>query len=282
MVTLRQLLTHVSSLRDGASYAKLYACGDPKMSLGDWLRDYFTPGGRFFDAGENFQTWKPGASWDYCNLAYGVVAYVVESVSGETFASHCRRGIFEPLGMAETGWYLDQIDASRHLVPYTWVQGGKPRGPTWGGLPQGVIREGGPTFDAKLEDGYQANCAYNHPNFPDGFLRSSMNGLSRYVRAYLAGGTFEGGRILRPETVAEVLSVQLTTPKGRKQGLTWYADEEIADALSWGHGGSDPGINTDVRLLPGRELATIVMTNTNGIKPQDFTGTFLQAAVSAR
>ncbi len=279
-ITLRSLLTHVSSLRDGISYAHLYACGDPKVSLGDWLRDYFTPGARFYDARENFQTWKPGETWDYCNLAYGVLAYVVERVSGEDFAAYCWRTIFAPLKMTETNWYLRDIDLKRHLTPYTWVEGGKPRGPTWGGLPQGVIREEGPTFDATLEDGYQPNCPYNHPNFPDGFLRSSLNGLSRYLRAYLAGGTFEGGRILKPETVDEMLTVQLTSAKGRNQGLTWYADDKIANEFSWGHGGSDPGINNDVRILPGKKIAVIVMTNTNGIKPQDFTRTILTAAAA--
>jgi CubicO group peptidase (beta-lactamase class C family) len=280
-ITLRHLLTHVSSLGDGISYANLYACGDPKIALGDWLRDYFTPGARFYDAKENFQTWKPGETWDYCNLAFGVLAYVVERVSGEDFAAYCRRTIFAPLKMTQTNWYLRDIDMKRHLTPYTWVEDGKPRGPTWGGLPQGVIREDGPTFGRTLENGYQPNCPYNHPNFPDGFLRSSLNGLSRYLRAYLAGGAFEGGRILKPETIAEMLTVQTTSAKGRNQGLTWYADEKIGGALSWGHGGNDPGINTDVRMLPEKGLAAIVMTNTNGIKPQDFTHTIMEAAVRA-
>jgi CubicO group peptidase (beta-lactamase class C family) len=279
VITLRQLLTHVSSLRDGISYAHLYACGDPKITLGDWLRDYFTPGARFYDAKENFQTWKPGATWDYCNLAFGVVAHVVERMAGEDFAAYCRRTIFAPLKMAETNWYLRDVDMTRHVTPYTWVENGKPRGPTWGGMAQGVIRESGPTFDRPLDNGYQANCAYHHPNYPDGFLRSSLNGLSRYLRAYLGAGAFEGGHILREATVREMLTLQLTN-KRRRQGLTWYADEDAGGAPAWGHSGSDPGINTDVRVLPGAKLAAIVMTNTNGIKPADFTHTFLRAAVA--
>jgi CubicO group peptidase (beta-lactamase class C family) len=279
-ITLRKLLTHVSSIRDGISYAPLYACGDPKISLGDWLRDYFTPGAKFYAAKENFHPWKPGETWDYCNLAFGVLAYVVERVAKEDFAAYCRRNILAPLKMDETNWYLRDVDMKRHLTPYTWVENEKPRGPDWGGLPQGVIREAGPTFDQKLENGYQANCAYHHPNFPDGFLRSSLNGLSRYLRAYLAGGAFEGGRILKPATIDEMLTVQLASAKGRQQGLTWYADEKVGDQLSWGHGGSDPGINNDVRIIPSLKLASIVMTNTNGIKPQDFTRAFMQAAVA--
>ena len=152
-----------SSLRDGISYAKLYACGDPKMSLADWLKDYFTPARGSTTPKENFQTWKPGETWDYCNLAFGVIAYVVERVSGEPFAAYCRRTIFEPLKMAETNWYLREIDA--HATPDALHLGRERKAARtdWGGLPQGVIREGGPTFDQKLENGYQPNCAYNHP-----------------------------------------------------------------------------------------------------------------------
>jgi CubicO group peptidase (beta-lactamase class C family) len=279
-ITVRMLLTHVSSIRDGVSYSKLYACGDPPISLADWMRDYFTPGARFYDVKENFEAWKPGEKWEYCNLAYGVLAYLVERISGTDFTVYCRDHIFTPLKMNQTGWYIRDVDPKLHLTPYTWVENGKPRGPTWGGLPQGVIRAGGPTYDATLENGYQANCPYNHPNFSDGFLRASFNSLSRYLRTYLGGGAFDGGRILQDATVGEMLSVQLTSPKGRTQGLCWYADEKMGDVFSWGHGGSDPGINNDVRILPEKKLAAIVLTNTNGIKPQDFTHKFLEVALA--
>lgn len=279
-ITVRQLLTHVSSLKDGISYSKLYACGDPTIDLATWLKDYYTPGARFYDAAENFHTYKPGDGWDYCNLAFGLVAYVVQLVSGEDFSAYCRRMIFQPLKLDKTAWYLAEVDLSKHLTPYTWVEGGKPRGPDWGGLPQGVIQPEGPTFDKVLPDGYQANCPYNHPNFPDGFLRSSADQLSRYLRAYLGGGEFEGGRILTRESIAEMLTVQMVNPKQRSQGLVWYADKSINGQLSWGHGGNDPGINNDVRLLPELGLASIVMTNTNGIKPQEFANAFLEGAIA--
>lgn len=278
-ISLRQLLTHTSFIRDGLSYARHYACGDPRFSLSVWLREYLSPGGAFYDAEENFQDWAPGSRFQYTNVSFGILAYVVELKSGIPFPEYCRRNIFARLGMNETAWMLADIDISRHVVPYTWVENNTARGPRWGGIPLGVIREGGPSLDAPLADGYHPNCVYNHPNYPDGFLRTSVNQLSIYARAYLNGGEFAGKRILEAATIATMLTQQ-NVPGNRQQGLTWYADDQLGGEPQWGHGGSDPGSNTDMRLLPEQGVGAIVFANTNGIVPTEITGKLLEMALT--
>ena len=77
-ITLRHLLSHVSSIRDaGESYIIRY----PHV-----LQDAFDPTGPDFD--ERFQIAEkgrdrgPGAFYEYCNLNYGVVGTVLEKVTG--------------------------------------------------------------------------------------------------------------------------------------------------------------------------------------------------------
>ncbi len=53
--------------------------------------------------------------------------------------------------------------------------------------------------------------------------------------------------------------------------VTWYAQKSDEHELYWGHGGSDPGVNTDVRLRLSDSTAAIVFTNTNGILPSEAT-----------
>jgi hypothetical protein len=65
-------------------------------------------------------------------------------------------------------------------------------------------------------------------------------------------------------------------PGNRKQGLTWYADQEMTGELKWGHGGSDPGSNTDMRLLPAQGVGAIVFANTNGIVPTEISDQLLE------
>ena len=277
-ITFRYLLTHTSSIRDGSAYSEKYACGDPTMALGEWLRQYLVPGAALYRPSENYHPWPPGKKWDYCNVAYGVVAHLVESLSRIPFADYCKQWIFEPLQMTETSWYLAGIDVKRHAVPYSWVSAKGVRGPTWGGVPQGVVKES-KSAPTRVKEGYDANCLYNHPNYPDGFLRTSVTQLARYLRAYQALGAVDKRRLLQAETVREMLTPQLFEG-GRVQGLTWYGLGGAGERIAWGHGGSDPGINTDVRFRLNDGAGAIVFTNTNGIKPHDFTARLLREAES--
>ena len=275
-ITFRLLLTHQSSIRDGEWYGRMYQCGDPEVSLADWIEGYLRPGGRFYDAQENFQVWAPGDRWDYNNVAFGLVGYLVERISGEPFTDYSRTHVFRPLEMNETSWYLADIDVSRHVVPYTYVEGGEVRSPTWGGRPLGVILEGSGST-VPQGDGHHASCPYNHPNFPDGFLRTSVRQLSWFARAYLNGGVLDGRRILEESTIREMLQAQVAGAS-RTQGLTWYAGPGIRGQEVWGHGGSDPGINTDIRLVPGERIAAIAFINTWGGNPSQITRHLLEEA----
>jgi CubicO group peptidase (beta-lactamase class C family) len=277
-ITFRYLLTHTSSIADGSAYAEKYACGDPKHPLGEWLRQYLAPGGALYRPSENYHPWTPGKKWNYCNVAYGLVAHLVESIAKTPFTDYCKQWIFDPLQMMETSWYLAGIDTRRHAVPYSWVSARKVRGPSWGGVPQGVVRAE-KAAQSELKEGYEANCLYNHPNYPDGFLRTSVTQLTRYLRAYLYLGAFDKKRLLQAETVREMLTPQLFEG-GRVQGLTWYGLGAAGERLPWGHGGSDPGINTDARFRLYDGTAAIVFTNTNGIKPEDLTARLLREAES--
>lgn len=277
-ITFRQLLTHVSSIRDGIVYARNYACGDPHIPLDDWIDGYFQPGGAYYDAEENFHPWAPGERFEYNNVAYGLAAYLVERLSGVPFAAYCNAKIFRPLGLDRTSWYLADIDAAQHSVPYTFVSDGTARGPTWGGVPLGVIRGEGPGAPTK-GDGYEANCLYNHPNFPDGFLRTSVHQLARWAQTFLNGGELSGTRILDQRTIDEAMQTHVRDGD-RMQGLTWYAYTRVRGEVTWGHGGSDPGVNTDIRLLRREKTAAIAFMNTNGVRPEEVTMKILEEAGS--
>jgi CubicO group peptidase (beta-lactamase class C family) len=275
--TLRMLMEHTSSLLDGEEYSRKYGCGDPDMSLKDWVHACLKPGGAYYDADDFFAAWEPGAQQSYCNVSFGLMGYLVEIASGEGFPAYCHDHIFQPLGMADTAWMLADIDPDRHLVPYSWAENGTVRGPSWGGLPLGVIQQGGPTLDQALDDGYHANCAYNHPNYPDGFLRTSLNQLVTWAQLWLNDGTVNDVRLLQAATVQQMMKVG-NIPG---QGLTWHKNDDLEEMAVWGHSGGDPGVNTDLSMLPEEGLAAIVFINTDGVRPTDFTNEILRVALRA-
>lgn len=266
-ITIRQLLSHTSSIADGPAYDRAYACGDPSQSLEEWLRGYLATDGRDYDGGQHFHTWAPGKEFAYSNVAFGLLGHLVERLSGVPFADYCRQRIFQPLGMSETSWYLRDIDPARHSIPYSWVSAGQVRGPSWGGQPPRVI--GDPEAAARVDGGYAASCLYNHPNFPDGFLRSSVHQLARYAGAYLEAARPGNSKLLRPETIARMFRPE-SGDDARVMGLCWNAQRRTSTDLLWGHMGSDPGINANLRLRFADGVAAIVLMNTNIGRPRGF------------
>lgn len=85
-ITLRQLLSHISSIRDaGESYI---------LRFPDTLRDAFDPAAPEWP--ERFQSsYGPGGGYEYANLNYGVIATVLERVTGQRFDLLMRERFFD-------------------------------------------------------------------------------------------------------------------------------------------------------------------------------------------
>jgi CubicO group peptidase (beta-lactamase class C family) len=91
-ITTRMLLSHTSSLRDDGGYY-----WESKFAI----KDALLPGGSKYGAGAMWaKNAKPGAYFQYANLPWGVVATVMERITGERFDLLMRRLVFDPLGLA--------------------------------------------------------------------------------------------------------------------------------------------------------------------------------------
>jgi CubicO group peptidase (beta-lactamase class C family) len=261
-ITFRQLLTHHSSIKDGPAYEQSYACGDPAVTLKEWIKGYLVPGGKYYSAEENFHAWKPGTveipegPRAYTNVGFGLLGYLVEVIAAEDFSKYCQKNIFTPLGMKSTGWYLADVDISHHAIPYTLISDDFKR-------PEGITIE---TFLPRygkdkqpLKTGeFFAHCLYSFFNYPDGLIRTSVRELSQFLRVYINDGVFEGQRILKKETVRTMLSSEHF---GR--GLCWYESKLGSGDTVWGHGGGDPGISTQMCFRPKDGVGVILFFNSD-------------------
>ena len=261
-ITVRNLLTHRSSIKDGPAYGDSYVCGDPTINLWQWIRRYLVPGGEYYDPQENFYAWEPGhdgelapESGSYTNVGFGLLGYLVEAVSGMSFEGYCRRHIFDPLGMACTGWSLASIDQTRHAIPYTYVPP----------LDSGESDEHDfnlarfPLAERPIErESYFAHCLYSFPNFPDGGLRTTINDLGKFLRATIGQGALAGARILQQATVRDMLSPVLP---GR--GLCWSTRESDDGSVMWFHAGMDPGVVALMALWPSEEIGVVTFANSH-------------------
>lgn len=263
-ITIFQLLTHTASILDGKAYAESYSCGDPTLSLHDWIYATLHPEGQYFSAGENFAAWSPGTERRYSNIAFGLLGLIVETVSGQPFNQYCRTAIFEPLGMRHTGWYLSEVDTSNYIRPYGYVTSDNREG--YRSIQQLFPAEKDFAAGTLLE-----SCLYSFPNYPDGLVRTSVTELSYFMSAIMNGGSLHGKRILSKATIDKMLTPQLAG--NNSQGLCFYA-ETINDSLTlWGHNGLDPGVRTTMHFHPLQKYGVITFQN----NPTDGVNTVLKA-----
>jgi len=235
-ITLRHLATHTSSIVDGPAYEEAYYFGiDHPQTLEDYLKDYCVPFGKYYSQ-NNFLPYKPGTHRAYSNIGAGVAGLVVESVSGKKLYAYSKEIIFNPLKMNHTGWLLSEVDLSNHATLY-----------------QG---EG---------DSIDAIQPYGLATYPDGGVRTSVDDLSRFLASIFQGGEFDGARILKEATVAEMRRPQFsqawlpdsTDLSENNRGIFWFISSNGRE----GHTGSDPGVVTAMHYDPNRKIGVILFMN---------------------
>ncbi|MEC9242644.1 MAG: serine hydrolase domain-containing protein [Gemmatimonadota bacterium] len=127
--------------------------------------------------------YQPGTQWNY-SVSVDVLGRLVEVVSGQPFDVFLRERIFDPLGMADTGFRVPDSKSDRVA-------------PTYG--------HSGP--DRALGPGDTSICDLPPTLFSGGAgLRSTAQDYARFAQMLLNGGDLDGARILGRKTV-ELMTV---------------------------------------------------------------------------
>lgn len=98
-ITFRMLLTHTSSISDvrpGAGTLP-FSPGhrDSETPLEEILRGYLTVGGKYC-AKSNYRQSAPGDRYEYSNISFSLIGYIIERTSGKSFSDFCRELLFDP------------------------------------------------------------------------------------------------------------------------------------------------------------------------------------------
>lgn len=103
------------------------------------------------------------------------------------------------------------------------------------------------------------NPFFTYPTYPDGHLITTVEDLSKFLRAYIQRGTFNNKQILRPETVDLITEVHFEHVE-EPQGLIFY-ETNIGEFKVWGHNGGDPGVSTEMYYDKTSKTGYIVFIN---------------------
>ena len=211
-ITLRLLLSHRSSLTDGAGY---------------WQ----TPlGGKLRDIVDDARAWDnahaPGTYFRYTNLNFPLVAQIMERASGERFDKLMERLVLRPLGI-DACFNWDRCDpsvAARAVVLYD-AEGKPVRDDNGGRKPDCPVM----TMSDGSCDLSRWRAGENGALFsPQGGLRISANGLVRIGRLLLGTGSIDGKRLLEPASVQTMVTPHWQHKSGN--GLTYEEDTGDVDS----------------------------------------------------
>lgn len=247
-ITIHHLLTHRSSIIDGKYYDDSYTTESDYKNLSDWLENYLSESGTAFST-SNFSGFKPGEKWSYSNIGFGLLALIVENVSKISFEEYCKQYIFAPLEMHNTAW--KQVN-DKNLITTSYSY--------FNEEPADEHKE---QISKLLKKTIKLNTflpitSYHFPNYPDGLLFSSVKDLSKFAQCILSNGNYKNYQLLNVETINQMFEIQGVATD--KQGLCW---RYTGFGNIWGHGGDDPGVQTGLYLDRKKNIAIILIKNSN-------------------
>ncbi len=148
--------------------------------------------------GELPLAYQPGTGWRY-SFATDVVARLVEVVSGARFDDYLKASIFDPLDMVDTDFWVPPDKRDRFVTMYA---------------PEDLFDPMKPGL-RKADDPNEGTYT-RRPSFLSGGggLVSTVQDYLAFVRMIVNGGSWQGAKVLEPETLALMRSNQLAPDVG--------------------------------------------------------------------
>ncbi|OUJ74062.1 serine hydrolase domain-containing protein [Hymenobacter crusticola] len=236
-VTIRHLLTHAAGLPEDNPW------GDRQLAISDAQLLAFINNGLSYSN-------DPGITYEYSNLGFVTLGYIIQKVSGQPYQQYINDNILKPLGMTHTYWEYAKVPAAQLAHGYRWLN------EQWVEQPM-------------LHDG--AGGAM-------GGLITTMEDFGKYMAfhqsAWPPSSAPEKGPVKR-SSVREMqhpwnlnaLNAQYKYPSGRAcpqvtaygYGMRWSKDCE--NRVTVGHSGGLPGFGSNWAILPDYGIGVACFAN---------------------
>ncbi len=262
-ITLRQLMSHTSSLRDGGGYFDF----SREMVAGELsIKELFLPEGAYFTE-DLFADHPPGAFFTYTNCSWGLVASIIEKVSGSYFDVYCQKYIFDPMKLTAT-FNVTQLQSTKELAALYRFEADE-----W----KAQVDDYGD--GERVERRFSSYVVGQNGLLfgPQGSLRASTKDLIAFAQLFFNHGTYKGVRILSRESIKTMQTPQWIFDE--KNGDTWESffnayglgvhcilnkpngDVIFPDRKMIGHPGIAYGLLSDLYFDPLTKTGIVFITN---------------------
>ena len=183
-------------------------------------------------------------SYQYQNLGYMVAGMVAERITGQTWQDFTRDRVLSPLRMRDHSFSTHELEQAPNSAR--------------------------PHIINMDDDESRRSALYPISTAPAGGIGATISGMVNYLRFHLAGGSFDGVRLLSPES-ARLLQTPLVYVSRSEfdelgdqhygLGLACYS---YRGERAVSHDGGWVGWGTRIDMLPERNLGVAVLTNRTG------------------
>ena len=193
------------------------------------------PVGDYLKAHLPARIYPPGTTPAYSNYATSMAGYIVQRVSGQPFDDYIEQHILNPLGMKHSTFRQPLPETLSPLMSKGYDVASQP---------------------AKKFEFVEAA--------PAGSSSVSAMDMTRFMRAHLQDGQFEGAQILKPETVRLMHARQFENhPDMNAMALGFYEETRNGHRII-GHAGDTEAFHSDLHLIPDAQTGFFISYNSAG------------------
>jgi CubicO group peptidase (beta-lactamase class C family) len=221
-ITIRNLLTHTSGLRD--QWGLLSLRGSPP---GSQVHTFAT----ILDLASHQKAlnFDPGEEYLYSNTGYTLAAIIAQRAGGQPFATLSQERLFKPLGMTNTRW---RDDFTR------------------------VVKNRATAYEGTAANGFRMDMPFTNV-IGNGGLLTTVGDLLKWNAFLDATNPAVGGRAL-----VETLETPMTFNNGRKSSYALGLGVDVNDGIRQvTHGGATAGYRTWLARYPEKRTSVAVLCN---------------------
>jgi CubicO group peptidase (beta-lactamase class C family) len=240
VITLRLMLSHLSSINDDQGYFSLDSINPAKSA--NWEKCY--------------NNYEPGKAYMYCNLNFNMIGTIIERVSGERFDAYIENHILKPLQLYG-GFYVNGLDKSKFANIYEY----QPDASKFVVSPN--------AYNPRTTEFAAYQMGYSTPLFsPTGGMKISAKDLATYMMMHANYGKYNGVKIISKKSS----KLMQTAASGLEPyGFALEAPGSIINGQKLiGHTGFAYGLFSAMFFNPQEKYGIVVISN--GCHPGETNG----------
>ena len=203
----------------------------------------------------------PGDCYAYQNVAFSLIGDIVFTATGDFYSHQVEKRIFHPLGMYDSSYGRDALEAS----------------PSWA---RPHVRGAGGWTPIRPQEAY-----YRIP--PAAGVNTSIHDMAQWLLAQM------GHRpdVLTPDVLADVQTPLVPTPD-QLHGASWRRERLSSASYATGwrifnyaghtlvfHGGAVQGYRSEIAFLPDRDIGAVILWNSESAAPSGLMPTIIDRAL---